>query len=82
MGVSRTEETMRVRFRLFESMYESRPDLFEEAAGFASKIPPDRLISISHSCDKSQGVVNSQVLGRGLGGERGVIPKAAWLLLD
>jgi hypothetical protein len=38
-------------------MYDSWQQLFAEAPQFASQIPPDWLISISHSCDMSQGVV-------------------------
>ena len=48
---------MEVRFETFISGFQSWKSLFEDAADFSSKIGPDRLISISHSADKSQGVV-------------------------
>ena len=48
---------MRVRFKYFRASFSSWQSLFEEAAEFASKIPRDRLISISHSEDKGDGVV-------------------------
>jgi len=51
------EVKMRVQFRIFHGMTVSWEQLFGDAARFASQIPPDRLINISHSCDKSQGVV-------------------------
>jgi hypothetical protein len=40
---------MRVRFEHFRSEYKSWDALFEDAAAFASRLPPERLISISHS---------------------------------
>jgi hypothetical protein len=48
---------MRVQFRFFESVFSSWKAVFQEAADFASTIPPGRLITISHSCDKSISVV-------------------------
>ena len=32
-------------------------ELFEEAAEFATSIGPERLVSISHSADRTEGVV-------------------------
>lgn len=48
---------MPVRFKIFQSSLSSWEALFEEAAVFASQLPPDRLISISHSEDANDGVV-------------------------
>ena len=48
---------MRVRFRVFRASFSSWETLFQEAAGFASRIPRERLISISHSEDSNEGVV-------------------------
>ena len=48
---------MRVRFQTFSSGWSSWDSLFGEAAAFATTIGPHRLINISHSCDKNQGVV-------------------------
>jgi hypothetical protein len=48
---------MRVRFKVFRSSFTTWKDLFREAADFASRLPPERLISISQSADRSDGVV-------------------------
>lgn len=48
---------LKLRFQRFESMTKSWDDLFAEVAEFASAIPPDRLVSVSHSADNSVGVV-------------------------
>jgi hypothetical protein len=48
---------MRVRFKLFQSSIKSWQNLFREAADFATEIGRDKVISISHSADNSQGVV-------------------------
>lgn len=48
---------MRVKYKLFRSMFSSWETLFTQAAEFADRIPPERLISISHSADKGDGVV-------------------------
>jgi hypothetical protein len=48
---------MQVRFEVFKGMTRSWDRLFREASEFATNIGPDRLISISHSCDHSDGVV-------------------------
>ena len=48
---------MRVDFRVFESSLKSWETLFQEAAEWASQLAPEQLISISHSCDSSEGVV-------------------------
>ncbi|HLA89059.1 MAG TPA: hypothetical protein VJL28_01355 [Gemmatimonadaceae bacterium] len=46
-----------VQFRKFRGTFRSWDKIFAEAASFATEIGPDRLISISHSEDKSDGVV-------------------------
>jgi hypothetical protein len=55
---------MKVRFRKFESTFESWEKLFGDAAQFASRIPPDLLINISHSSDSSTGVVTVWYWGK------------------
>jgi len=47
----------RVEFRVFRGVMTSWAALFEEAAQFASEVGPERLINISHSADRSDGVV-------------------------
>ncbi len=49
--------TRRVQYRVFESSYASWSELFAQASAFASGIPEEDLISISHSADNSNGVV-------------------------
>jgi hypothetical protein len=46
-----------VQFKVFRSSFSSWDALFQEAADFASTLPTDRLISISHSEDQNEGVV-------------------------
>jgi hypothetical protein len=48
---------MRVRFKVFRGTFTTWESLLGEAADFASGIPPERLISISHSEDKNEGVI-------------------------
>jgi hypothetical protein len=48
----------RVQFKVFRSSFSSWDSLFQEAADFASTLPTDRLISISHSEDQNEGVVS------------------------
>ena len=48
---------MRVQFQYFRSAFGSWETLFQKAADFASRIPRDRLIAISHSADGTDGVV-------------------------
>jgi hypothetical protein len=40
---------MRVRYEMFESSMSSWETLFTQAADFATRVGPDRLIGISHS---------------------------------
>jgi len=46
-----------VGYKFFRSIMKSWESLFGEAAAFAAELGPERLISISHSEDKGQGVV-------------------------
>jgi hypothetical protein len=48
---------MRVHFELFQSLGKPWNTLCEEAAAFASKLPPERLISIAHSEDQDDAVL-------------------------
>jgi hypothetical protein len=48
---------MQVRFQFWESGFDSWETMFRNAATFASQVPKDRLINISHSCDDHKGVV-------------------------
>ena len=48
---------MAARFKIFRGVMESWDALFTEAADFASRIGRERLISISHSEDRNDGVV-------------------------
>ena len=47
----------RVEFKVFRATMRSWQTLFAEAAEFASKLGPERLITISHSEDNDDGVV-------------------------
>jgi hypothetical protein len=47
----------RVKFEVIRGSLSSWQSLFEEAAKFASRFNPNEVISISHSCDHSEGVV-------------------------
>ena len=46
-----------VRFAVFRATFDTWEALFSQAAEFASRIGRDRVISISHSEDHSDGVV-------------------------
>jgi hypothetical protein len=48
---------MRMSYRMFKGVFKSWDGLCEEAAAFASTLGPDRVCSISHSADRSDGVV-------------------------
>ena len=47
----------RATFRLFRGTMTTWNSLFQQAADFATSVGPDRVISISHSEDNSDGVV-------------------------
>jgi hypothetical protein len=46
-----------VRFEIFRGVLASWDELMEQAAAFATTVGPERLISISHSEDKDDGVI-------------------------
>ncbi len=48
---------MKVQYKMFKGVIKSWERLFEEATEFATEIGRDRLISISHSADHSEGIV-------------------------
>lgn len=48
---------MQVRFQVFRGVFSSWQSLFEQASEFATRVGPDRVISISHSEDKEDGIV-------------------------
>lgn len=48
---------MKVDFKIFRGTFASWETLFQQAADFATQIGKENLISISHSEDKSEGVV-------------------------
>ena len=48
---------MYVRYKIIRSMFTSWEGLFDEAAQFATEVGPERLIGISHSEDKNEGVI-------------------------
>lgn len=48
---------MEVGFEVFRGSLVTWDDLFQQAAEFATQIGKDKLIGISHSCDKNEGVV-------------------------
>ena len=47
----------KAQFKAFRGMFASWDTLFRDAADFASALGPERVISISHSADHSDGVV-------------------------
>jgi hypothetical protein len=48
---------MQVKFRFWKSGFSAWEDMFQDAANFASQLPKDRLINISHTGDEGTGVV-------------------------
>lgn len=48
---------MHVKFEVFRGVLTSWQALFQEAASFATRVGPERLIGISQSEDRSDGVV-------------------------
>jgi hypothetical protein len=53
----RGEVPMKVQTKVFRSSFSSWAKLFEDAAAFATELGRDRLITISHSADHSEGVI-------------------------
>jgi hypothetical protein len=52
-----SDRNQHVRYEVFRGTFASWEKLLTQAAAFASRIGSDRLISISHSEDKDDGVV-------------------------
>ena len=48
---------MSVTFKTFRGTFSSWQTLFREASEFASTLSPEKLVSISHSADHSDGIV-------------------------
>ncbi len=48
---------MTAKFEVFRGVLTTWETLFARACDFASSLGPDRVISISHSCDRLDGVV-------------------------
>jgi len=48
---------MRATFEVFSANFSSWHTLFEQAAALATELGPERLIGISHSADRTEGVV-------------------------
>jgi hypothetical protein len=51
------EKKLIVNYKYFRGTFITWPELFDQAADFATKIGKERLISISHSEDEKDGVV-------------------------
>ena len=47
----------RVAHRIFRGTFISWEELFDQAAAFANEIGPERLVNVSHSADRGDGVV-------------------------
>jgi hypothetical protein len=47
----------RIEYRIFRGVLKSWEQLFDEATQFANELGPSRVISISHSEDRDDGVV-------------------------
>jgi len=47
----------RLQYRVFRGTWASWDELFRQAADFANEIGPERVVTISHSEDKDDGVV-------------------------
>lgn len=48
---------MRLRYKIFRGIWATWEKLFDEAAAFADALGPERVLSISHSEDKGDGVI-------------------------
>ena len=56
-GGAEKAQKWRMAYRMFRGTFETWEALFAEAAQFATEIGPERVVSISHSADRSDGVV-------------------------
>ncbi len=61
-------------FRTFRGVFASWPSLFADAARFATEVGRDRVISISHSADRSDGVVTVWYWDEGDPSRDGALP--------
>jgi hypothetical protein len=43
---------MTVKTKLFQSKQKTWPQMAKEVAAFVATLPPDAVVSISHSCDR------------------------------
>ncbi len=57
MENSISEKKQKVSFEYFGGIFSSWDSLFSEAAAFASQLGKDKLITISHSEDRNDGIV-------------------------
>jgi hypothetical protein len=57
MAGGNENKNMNVRYKHFRGVLKSWESLFEEGSKFATSVGKDRLISISHSSDHSEGIV-------------------------
>jgi hypothetical protein len=48
---------MQLHHKSFRGVWKSWDNLFNEAAEYATQLGPERVVSISHSCDETEGVV-------------------------
>ena len=56
-GCAEKVQKWRMAYRMFRGTFETWEALFAEAAHFATEIGTERVVSISHSADRSDGVV-------------------------
>ena len=52
-----TPPKWRLTYRIFRGTLATWNQLFTEAAAFANEVGPDRIVNISHSADRGDGVV-------------------------
>jgi len=48
---------MQARFYIFRSAWSSWQSLFGEAASYLTELGPERVLGVSHSADKTEGVI-------------------------
>ena len=54
---AKAQTSRRLAYKYFRGTFASWDDLFGEAAQFATQVGPERVVSISHSADRGNGVV-------------------------
>lgn len=57
MKVEKPCSRWRMEHQIFRGTWSSWDELFQQAADFATELGPDRVLTISHSEDRSEGVV-------------------------